>query len=56
MWGVRISIALLLVGRLGLPGVWIGMCIELNVRGILFLIRLARGKWLDAAFAKQQTA
>lgn len=56
MWGVRISIALLLVGRMGLPGVWIGMCIELNVRGILFLIRLARGKWLDAAFAKQQTA
>lgn len=56
MWGVRISIALLLVGRLGLPGVWIGMCIELNVRGILFLIRLARGKWLDAAFAKLQTA
>ncbi len=53
MWGVRISIALLLVGRLGLPGVWTAMCIELNVRGILFLIRLARGKWLEEAFARK---
>ena len=52
MWGVRILLALLLVGKLGLHGVWIAMCIELNVRGILFLIRLARGKWLDRAFAE----
>ena len=56
MWGVRISLALILVGKLGLPGVWTAMCIELNVRGILFLIRLARGKWLDAAFARRDTA
>jgi hypothetical protein len=28
------------------------MCIELNVRGILFLIRLARGKWLDERLLK----
>ena len=56
MWGVRISLALILVGRLGLPGVWTAMCIELNVRGILFLIRLARGRWLDAAFARRNVA
>ncbi len=53
MWGVRISLALVLVRILGLPGVWIAMCAELNVRGILFLIRLARGHWLEAAMERQ---
>ncbi|MBR2761275.1 MAG: MATE family efflux transporter [Solobacterium sp.] len=53
MWGVRIVLALALVGQYGLPGIWTAMCIELNVRGILFLIRLARGKWLERAMAKQ---
>ncbi len=28
-------------------GVWGAMCFELCVRGLLFLIRLARGKWLE---------
>ena len=42
MWAVRIPIAALLAPVLGLDGVWLGMCIELCVRGILFLIRLAR--------------
>ena len=46
MWGVRITLSLLLAPRLGLAGVWIAMCMELCVRGILFLIRLFRGKWL----------
>lgn len=55
MWGVRIALALALVPRLGLSGVWIAMCIELNVRGILFLIRLARGKWLTAAMARDES-
>jgi hypothetical protein len=32
------------------------MCIELNVRGILFLIRLARGSWLKKAMAKETAA
>ena len=39
--------AMLLAPRFGLPGVWAAMCGELCVRGILFLIRLARGKWLE---------
>ena len=51
IWGIRITTSLFLVGRLGLTGVWIAMCIELNVRGILFLIRLKQGKWLERAFA-----
>lgn len=47
MWGVRITAAALLAPRLGLHGVWLAMCGELCVRGVLFLIRLNRGKWLS---------
>lgn len=47
MWGVRLTAAALLAPRFGLPGVWAAMCGELCVRGVLFLIRLARGKWLE---------
>ena len=50
MWGVRITLASILVKRMGLPGVWTAMSIELQVRGILFLIRLARGRWLAKHF------
>ncbi|MCI8376487.1 MAG: MATE family efflux transporter [Lachnospiraceae bacterium] len=46
MWGVRITLSLYLAPRLGLTGVWLAMCIELCVRGILFLARLLRGRWL----------
>ena len=46
IWGVRITAAWFLSKRLGLPGVWIAMAVELSVRGILFLIRLKREKWL----------
>lgn len=46
MWGVRVPLSLLLVGPLGLHGVWLAMCVELCARGALFLIRLGRGKWL----------
>ena len=46
MWGVRISLALLLVGRFGLTGVWIAMCAELCFRGVIFLVRFFRENWL----------
>lgn len=46
MWGVRISLAFVLVPHIGLYGIWIAMCVELCVRGILFLLRLFREKWL----------
>ena len=39
IWGVRLTLALLLVGRWGLHGVWTAMCIELCVRGLLLLFR-----------------
>lgn len=47
MWGVRITSAAWLAPRFGLPGVWMAMCCELCVRGLLFLFRLWRGKWIS---------
>ena len=47
MWGIRLTLAFLLAPRFGLVGVWGAMCAELCMRGLLFLLRLARGKWLD---------
>ena len=46
MWFVRIGLALVLTPRLGLTGYWIAMCIELNLRGLLFKWRLRGEKWM----------
>ena len=48
MWCVRLPIAAMLAPRVGLVGVWVGMAVELCVRGVLFLIRLAGRKWENA--------
>ena len=40
IWLVRIPLAWLLASRMGLQGVWLAMCIELCVRGLIFIIRL----------------
>ena len=45
MWAVRLPLAAFLSRSMGLAGVWIAMCIELCVRGILFLIRLCGKRW-----------
>ena len=37
----------LLAPYFGLVGVWAAMCAELCTRGTLFLLRMARGRWLD---------
>lgn len=47
MWGVRITASALLAPRYGLMGVWLVMACELCFRGVLFLIRLLREKWLE---------
>lgn len=47
MWLVRIIPAVFLVKAYGLVGFWIAMAAELTFRGTIFLIRLARGKWLE---------
>lgn len=46
IWAVRLSLAALLAPSLGLKGVWIAMCVELCFRGLIFLIRLKRERWM----------
>lgn len=46
MWGVRLTLAVILVGQMGLAGAWVAMAVELCVRGILLFVRLQRGKWM----------
>lgn len=56
MWVVRIGLALILTPSMGLLGYWIPMCIELNVRGILFLLRIRGRGWMKKAlFGSLQT-
>lgn len=45
IWGVRLGLAVLLVGRLGLRGMWIAMAVELCVRGMLMLFRQFTSKY-----------
>ena len=46
MWLVRIVPAIFLTRVYGLVGYWIAMCIELNVRGLLFIWRISGEKWM----------
>lgn len=46
IWLIRIGLALVLTPKYGLAGYWMAMCIELNVRGLMFLFRLKDNKWL----------
>ncbi len=36
------------LGELGLPGLWIGLCSEIVIRGALFSVRFFQGKWKTA--------
>ena len=40
IWGVRVTLTLLLAPTMGLRGVWIAMAIELCFRGFIFIVRL----------------
>ena len=46
MWVVRIGLAVFLTPRFGLVGYWIAMCLDLNIRGIMFLIYIRNGRWM----------
>ncbi len=48
IWAVRLTLAYFLAPHLGLAGVWIAMAIELSFRGIIFLIRLFRERWIKS--------
>ncbi len=52
MWVVRIGLALILTPKIGLAGYWIAMCIELNVRGIIFFLRIRGKRWMKKEFAE----
>ena len=52
MWVVRIGLALILTPKIGLAGYWIAMCIELNVRGIIFFLRIKGKRWMKKDFAE----
>lgn len=49
MWIIRLPFAYFLSRNMGmgLRGVWTAMCIELCVKGVLFLLVLARKKWYE---------
>ena len=49
LWCVRVPFSYLLVKPLGLIGIWCAMCGELCFRGLIFLVRMIRGRWLDKA-------
>lgn len=47
MWGVRLTLAWLLVSQLnlGLMGAWTAMVVDLWIRGIITFLRFKSGKW-----------
>lgn len=47
MWLIRIPLALIFTPKFGLIGFWMAMCLELNIRGLLFLARLKSGRWME---------
>lgn len=51
IWAVRLTLAMLLAPVMGLNGVWLAMCIELCVRGAVFLVTFGSGRWLKKAKA-----
>lgn len=53
MWVVRLGAAYFLAPIYGLIGVWMAMALELNVRGLIFIYRLRREKWLHRALPEE---
>ena len=51
---MRIGLALLLVGPLGLRGMWIAMAVELCVRGLLLLARQRTSRFYARAVAPER--
>ena len=51
MWLIRIVPAIFLTRIYGLTGYWIAMCIELNIRGLLFIWRISGQKWMSKTIA-----
>ncbi len=54
VWLVRICLALVLVPRHGLMGYWMAMLVELNVRGLLMVLRISGDRWLKTKLTAQE--
>lgn len=52
MWGIRVLSVILWTKSFGLIGVWGSMTVELAARGILFFVRLWKGKWIQVVKLK----
>lgn len=46
MWVIRLGLAIFLIPHYGLAGYWVAMATELSVKGIIFAVRIARGRWM----------
>ena len=46
MWVIRLGLALFLIPRYGLEGYWFAMATELSIKGVIFAVRIARGRWM----------
>ena len=46
MWVIRLGLALFLIPRFGLEGYWYAMAVELSVKGVIFAVRILRGRWM----------
>lgn len=53
VWCVRIPLAMLLFQKFGVIGAWVAMMTELNVRGILFLLRM-KMTWKSGSSAQKK--
>ena len=51
MWVIRIGLALVLTPRYGLVGYWMAMCLDLNIRGLLFLWHIRGERWMKKRLA-----
>jgi Na+-driven multidrug efflux pump len=54
MWIIRIIPSIFLVKIWGLAGFWIAMTVELNIRGIIFLIRIKGNRWMRRKIVREE--
>ncbi len=47
LWCVRLTLSYVLARPYGLRGVWVAMCVELCFRGLIFLVRFLRKRWIN---------
>ena len=55
MWVIRLGLALFLIPRYGLEGYWFAMAFELSVKGLIFAVRIARGRWMKTRLTAAET-